>query len=151
MVSESPGASLALLQSVTTDSTKSVEGKILASLAGNTIWDPNILAILDPGSMPDTAVRSGPSDLSSLPPSARSPPVDLESFLPYALAAPTPRLPQMSTLMDMNSAHLSAEAGRPLNVSDALSYLDDVKNQFQDNPDVYNQFLDIMKDFKSQV
>ena len=51
----------------------------------------------------------------------------------------------------MNSAQLSSEAGRPLNVSDALSYLDDVKNQFQDNPDVYNQFLDIIKDFKSQV
>ncbi|PPQ64081.1 hypothetical protein CVT24_008894 [Panaeolus cyanescens] len=40
---------------------------------------------------------------------------------------------------------------RPLNVTDALSYLDAVKNQFQNNPDIYNQFLDIMKDFKSQV
>ncbi|KAJ3417477.1 Transcriptional regulatory protein sin3 [Chytridiales sp. JEL 0842] len=39
---------------------------------------------------------------------------------------------------------------RPLNVKDALSYLDQVKLQFQDQPDVYNQFLDIMKDFKSQ-
>lgn len=45
----------------------------------------------------------------------------------------------------------SPEAGRPLNVTDALTYLDAVKNQFNDNPDVYNQFLDIMKDFKSQV
>lgn len=41
--------------------------------------------------------------------------------------------------------------GRPLNVTDALSYLDAVKIQFQDKPDVYNRFLDIMKDFKSQV
>jgi paired amphipathic helix protein Sin3a len=40
---------------------------------------------------------------------------------------------------------------RPLNVTDALSYLDDVKAQFQDQPDVYNHFLDIMKDFKSQL
>lgn len=32
---------------------------------------------------------------------------------------------------------------------DALSYLDQVKIQFSDNPDVYNRFLDIMKDFKS--
>jgi paired amphipathic helix protein Sin3a len=40
---------------------------------------------------------------------------------------------------------------RPLNVTDALSYLDAVKHQFQDKPDVYNRFLDIMKDFKSQV
>lgn len=34
---------------------------------------------------------------------------------------------------------------------DALSYLDQVKFQFQDQPDVYNKFLDIMKDFKSQA
>ena len=32
---------------------------------------------------------------------------------------------------------------------DALSYLDQVKVQFADRPDVYNRFLDIMKDFKS--
>ncbi|KAK9475414.1 uncharacterized protein V1510DRAFT_409124 [Dipodascopsis tothii] len=41
-------------------------------------------------------------------------------------------------------------AYRPLNVKDALSYLDQVKIQFQNQPDVYNRFLDIMKDFKSQ-
>jgi len=40
---------------------------------------------------------------------------------------------------------------RPLNVKDALSYLDQVKLQFADQPDVYNKFLDIMKDFKSQA
>jgi paired amphipathic helix protein Sin3a len=34
---------------------------------------------------------------------------------------------------------------------DALSYLDQVKIRFVDHPDVYNQFLDIMKDFKSQA
>lgn len=47
----------------------------------------------------------------------------------------------------------SPDAGmaRPLNVSDALGYLDAVKVQFQDKPDVYNHFLDIMKDFKSQA
>ncbi|KAI0824868.1 hypothetical protein BC628DRAFT_1517814 [Trametes gibbosa] len=40
---------------------------------------------------------------------------------------------------------------RPLNVSDALSYLDQVKMQFSERPDVYNKFLDIMKDFKGQL
>ncbi|KAI1174309.1 hypothetical protein F4777DRAFT_589308 [Nemania sp. FL0916] len=35
-------------------------------------------------------------------------------------------------------------------LNDALSYLDQVKVQFADQPDVYNRFLDIMKDFKSQ-
>ncbi|KAJ5899978.1 hypothetical protein N7495_004722 [Penicillium taxi] len=34
---------------------------------------------------------------------------------------------------------------------DALSYLDQVKVRFMDQPDVYNRFLDIMKDFKSQA
>ncbi|KAJ7082535.1 histone deacetylase complex, SIN3 component [Mycena crocata] len=45
----------------------------------------------------------------------------------------------------------SPDSGRPLNVTDALSYLDAVKHQFADQPEVYNRFLDIMKDFKSQV
>lgn len=40
---------------------------------------------------------------------------------------------------------------RPLNVNDALSYLEQVKSQFKDQPEIYNRFLDIMKDFKSQT
>jgi hypothetical protein len=39
---------------------------------------------------------------------------------------------------------------RPLNVTEALSYLDAVKFQFDDEPEVYNQFLDIMKEFKTR-
>lgn len=35
-------------------------------------------------------------------------------------------------------------------VEDALSYLDQVKLQFGNQPQVYNDFLDIMKEFKSQ-
>lgn len=48
--------------------------------------------------------------------------------------------------MDQNYGPLE----RPLNVMDALSYLDAVKNQFNDQPDVYNHFLDIMKEFKNE-
>lgn len=44
----------------------------------------------------------------------------------------------------------SSSAYRPLNVKDALSYLDQVKIQFYNQADVYNNFLDIMKDFKLQ-
>lgn len=43
------------------------------------------------------------------------------------------------------------EAVAPDKIEDALSYLDQVKVQFSDMPDVYNKFLDIMKDFKSQT
>ena len=35
-------------------------------------------------------------------------------------------------------------------MEDALSYLDQVKAQFGKQPQVYNDFLDIMKEFKSQ-
>lgn len=38
-----------------------------------------------------------------------------------------------------------------LKVEDALSYLDKVKYRFEKQPQVYNDFLDIMKEFKSQT
>ena len=43
-----------------------------------------------------------------------------------------------------------AQGQQPI-LNDALSYLDLVKVRFQEQPDVYNRFLDIMKDFKSQA
>lgn len=52
---------------------------------------------------------------------------------------------------DSPALHRTPESGRPLNVTDALSYLDAVKVQFSEKPEVYNRFLDIMKDFKSQA
>lgn len=68
-----------------------------------------------------------------------------ESSAPPSNAAPSNvRLPPLSYLEGQPQE-------RQLNVTDALSYLDAVKVQFQDQPDVYNQFLDIMKDFKGQL
>ncbi|KAF9270675.1 hypothetical protein L218DRAFT_952760 [Marasmius fiardii PR-910] len=61
-----------------------------------------------------------------------------------------PTNPSTPTPRPADSVNTSPDVGRPLNVTDALSYLDAVKNQFQDRPEVYNKFLDIMKDFKSQ-
>jgi paired amphipathic helix protein Sin3a len=58
--------------------------------------------------------------------------------------------PQQSVTGMLPSTPSGTTAYRPLNVKDALTYLDLVKVQFQDRPDVYNKFLDIMKDFKSQ-
>ena len=50
-------------------------------------------------------------------------------------------------------SHVASQRGpaRPLNVKDALSYLDAVKMKFTDNVDIYNEFLEIMKEFKSQT
>ena len=40
---------------------------------------------------------------------------------------------------------------RELRVEDALLYLDDVKREFRTQPGVYNEFLTIMKNFKTQA
>ncbi|KAK4519608.1 uncharacterized protein ATC70_009845 [Mucor velutinosus] len=62
-----------------------------------------------------------------------------------------------STETDVTTQHAVTERPapqeeyRPLNVKDALTYLDTVKAKFSSQNDVYNQFLDIMKDFKSQM
>ncbi|KAF9483550.1 PAH2 domain-containing protein [Pholiota conissans] len=63
-------------------------------------------------------------------------------------SAPTPP-PETADSASSAPQH-SPEVVRPLNVTDALNYLDAVKNQFHDSPDVYNQFLDIMTDFKRE-
>ncbi|KAL0958045.1 hypothetical protein HGRIS_000221 [Hohenbuehelia grisea] len=63
-----------------------------------------------------------------------------------------PTQPQVSPPPPQNAPGTATPAAeRPLNVTDALSYLDAVKVQFNDQPNVYNRFLDIMKDFKSQL
>ncbi|KAK4516705.1 Global transcription regulator sge1 [Mucor velutinosus] len=49
------------------------------------------------------------------------------------------------------AASNSSSGYRPLNVKDALTYLDQVKMKFADQAKVYNRFLDIMKEFKSQA
>jgi len=52
---------------------------------------------------------------------------------------------------NMSAADSETEQQQPaLRVQDALGYLDQVKSKFNDQPFVYNQFLDIMKEFKSQ-
>ena len=56
-----------------------------------------------------------------------------------------------TTAATMTSASVAANGYRPLNVKDALTYLDQVKVKFADQPEVYNRFLDIMKEFKSQA
>ncbi|CCO30120.1 Transcriptional regulatory protein SIN3 [Rhizoctonia solani AG-1 IB] len=40
---------------------------------------------------------------------------------------------------------------RSLNVMDAMTYLETIKVEFQHKPDVYDRFMDIMRDFRSEV
>ncbi|PIO59633.1 hypothetical protein TELCIR_18900, partial [Teladorsagia circumcincta] len=56
-----------------------------------------------------------------------------------------------SSLYDQYDINAHGMNQNRVKVEDALSYLDQVKTQFADQPNVYTQFLDIMKDFKSQA
>lgn len=44
---------------------------------------------------------------------------------------------------------ISLEIPRPVVVTDALTYLDAIQDELSDQPDRYNNFLDIMAEFKS--
>ncbi|KAI8342641.1 hypothetical protein BC941DRAFT_389690 [Chlamydoabsidia padenii] len=90
----------------------------------------------------------------SLPP----PPTAAPSSLPQqqehrrrSVTPPPPVQHQQEQQQQEQSPTESSGGYRPLNVRDALTYLDQVKIRFSDQPDVYNRFLDIMKDFKSQA
>lgn len=84
-----------------------------------------------PGPLPRTANSSAP----------QTPMMEVEPTSATSMGrAPSPQSSQGASQND-----------RPLNVTDALSYLDAVKSRFHDRTDVYNRFLDIMKDFKTQV
>ncbi|KAI0687713.1 hypothetical protein BC835DRAFT_1376116 [Cytidiella melzeri] len=78
----------------------------------------------------------------------------LQEGSPEVPASPTAQKPgpKADTPMHEMSFHDEDDlANRPLDVSDALGYLDRVKAQFVEQSEVYNHFLDIMKDFKSQI
>lgn len=99
---------------------------------------------------PDTSSTSHP--LSYLPTTTESLlPSPTLAMKPRTPKPPTPRPPTSDSPVGSSAAQASPEMNRALNVTDALSYLDAVKVQFNEKPEVYNRFLDIMKDFKSQV
>lgn len=102
---------------------------------------------------PSSFAEGGPVNVSrvqnkSPPPPPRSPAVQNASPATRPPSGPTQ---PASTTNNASGTGSSTVGYRPLNVRDALTYLDQVKVQFSAQPDVYNRFLDIMKDFKSQA
>lgn len=78
-----------------------------------------------------------------------------EQTRPSFMHQPAPHTQQQAAGFLAGPSPLPAQAqlasGQQPILNDALSYLDQVKVRFSDMPDVYNRFLDIMKDFKSQA
>ncbi|XP_017476361.1 PREDICTED: uncharacterized protein LOC108366452 isoform X1 [Rhagoletis zephyria] len=73
---------------------------------------------------------------------------------PLTAAPPTLTVQQAAPPPPTSSQQGPPQPGQPgapprLKVEDALSYLDQVKFQYADQPQIYNNFLDIMKEFKS--
>ena len=96
---------------------------------------------------PPASTQQGPAGRPPQGPSPSLAPVAPPALTPSRVQTPPPT---STTPGLIPSASAAATSYRPLNVKDALTYLDQVKVQFQERPDVYNKFLDIMKDFKSQ-
>ncbi|KAK7474624.1 hypothetical protein BaRGS_00034103, partial [Batillaria attramentaria] len=67
-----------------------------------------------------------------------------------APGGPAPH-PQQQSPLGATPGPQQQQQFQRLKVEDALSYLDQVKLQFGNQPQVYNDFLDIMKEFKSQT
>nr|XP_034838721.1 paired amphipathic helix protein Sin3a isoform X4 [Maniola hyperantus] len=86
------------------------------------------------------AVPYAPKQPPNVPPRLKivsQPPLPMQGSQSPGLAAPLPAPPPGQF--------------QRLKVEDALSYLDQVKYKFNTMPQVYNDFLDIMKEFKSQT
>lgn len=95
----------------------------------------------------------GPSNANVPHPSQSAPVSSVEQQQAAAAAAAAAVIspPQQQSMpQGILNRSTTTNVYRPLNVKDALSYLDQVKVQFYCQADVYNNFLDIMKDFKSQ-
>ncbi|KAJ7674160.1 hypothetical protein B0H17DRAFT_1208186 [Mycena rosella] len=114
------------------------------------------MSAVDPAAVDAILVDAGPRD--SLPQPLDSLPPPEDSFQDSSredaglLLQPTNPSPTTdSTPAPFSDPQNHTPLDRPLNVTDALSYLDAVKVKFQDQPNVYNHFLDIMKEFKSQI
>ncbi|KAI8074057.1 hypothetical protein BC940DRAFT_324654 [Gongronella butleri] len=122
-------------------------------------WDSHQPALPPPPAPPPTSAPApAHHPLQQQPP--QQPPQQQPSQQPqqppHPYAPPQPMippqpLPAASATSPQRPRSDSQNGYRPLNVKDALSYLDQVKMQFAEHPEVYNKFLDIMKDFKSQA
>jgi paired amphipathic helix protein Sin3a len=95
---------------------------------------------LKPAALPAAPAAAAAASIASKPP----PPSQAPPSKPPPAAAAAPAAAAPAPPLAFNPG------GRELKVEDALLYLDQVKLEFGDRPRIYNQFLEIMKNFKAQ-
>ncbi|KAG5651812.1 hypothetical protein H0H81_007335 [Sphagnurus paluster] len=92
--------------------------------------------------IPSDAAEEPPVTCETVPEPRPATPMTIDDSTPVAGPSQRSNRPEIQGYTPLD---------RPLNVTDALSYLDAVKIQFSDQPNVYNHFLDIMKEFKNEL
>ena len=113
---------------------------------------PSGTPLLDQAAQPDPSEQTQREEAVATPRVA-TPIVVVRSDAPTAVSDENtlpPTTSQRSRRPSPMDPQSYSSLDRPLNVKDALSYLDAVKVKFQEQPDVYNHFLDIMKEFKNE-
>lgn len=63
-------------------------------------------------------------------------------------AAPLNSTAPLSTISNVSSSG-SASTTQSMQLNDAFAYLDRVRAEFADQPEIYNKFLQVMREFKS--
>lgn len=101
--------------------------------------------MLPPQNIPEPVAKPPPPP----PPPPPQPPVRPPPRVEVSVPMPTP--PPVAEPVKQESVPDSMGGYRQLKVEDALAYLEQVKGQFQSQLSVYNNFLDIMKEFKAQT
>ncbi|XP_063217594.1 paired amphipathic helix protein Sin3b isoform X4 [Bacillus rossius redtenbacheri] len=129
---------------------ESVSGTVQFSLQPtfNSVM-PGATATTTPGKGGSGCIQAAPVSSSTLQTHVLHMPSHQPS-LRHKVHTSTANTPASVTGSPAVSSTTGQQQFQRLKVEDALSYLDQVKFKFGNQPQVYNDFLDIMKEFKSQ-
>ncbi|KAF2100142.1 hypothetical protein NA57DRAFT_17396, partial [Rhizodiscina lignyota] len=141
---ENHAGSVPLHQPVAVAPVRSIHGPngILGGASAPVNGPMSLNAQLGAPTGPANVFGGGPSAQNEPPPRAQPAQATPQTLPAASFASSTAATVQQS------QAAMVGQGQQPI-LNDALSYLDQVKVQFAERPDVYNKFLDIMKDFKS--
>ena len=138
-VGSMPGGSVRAVATHTTQAQSGIPSTGAAPSVALPIYPKVVAATAENGGTTTTATGSGGGGVNTNPHIASTPTTPGQQ--------PPPSVGRSGGSGPMGPA---TKQTRELKVEDALLYLDQVKVEFADKPQVYNEFLEIMKNFKAQ-